>query len=419
MYRCKECGSEYETKPDYCDCGNDEFEIFVAPEKEEQSAIKAPQKEIRTPQPKFNPQPSVKKKSYSEFDRIKEIFDPVSTVIFLICVILSFVTLKYVANPATQDKKSEPQKQEVVNIPSIDSYWDNTLPKTEQTVKIEPEKTVKAEPEKSAVEDTFLQKIAAPIQKTAQPSVTTKIVTQPQKTAVTAVTQTKTQTKQQKPKTQIVTAPTQVKVNQPSLVQTNKTPQTKTVTQTTPSANYSALTQRVQSNAQKSVTAQTQAKTSQAQKTQQTQHVQQSQTSQSAANMPVIRTTTSTSSSAVQNQQTMQNQQTAQKAVVDEKTLKQELTNYKVSLRNTIGKKINFTNVVGDGECIVSFKIASGGKLINREFTKQSSNLTLNNAVYAAVNSTPTFSAPPSGYKNETLNLRVKFYNGNFDISLY
>ena len=26
MYKCKECGAEYKEKPDYCDCGNDEFE---------------------------------------------------------------------------------------------------------------------------------------------------------------------------------------------------------------------------------------------------------------------------------------------------------------------------------------------------------------------------------------------------------
>ena len=27
MYKCKECGAEYENKPDYCECGNDEFEM--------------------------------------------------------------------------------------------------------------------------------------------------------------------------------------------------------------------------------------------------------------------------------------------------------------------------------------------------------------------------------------------------------
>ena len=25
MFRCKECGTEFDVKPDYCDCGNDTF----------------------------------------------------------------------------------------------------------------------------------------------------------------------------------------------------------------------------------------------------------------------------------------------------------------------------------------------------------------------------------------------------------
>ena len=25
MYKCSECGSEYKEKPNFCDCGNDEF----------------------------------------------------------------------------------------------------------------------------------------------------------------------------------------------------------------------------------------------------------------------------------------------------------------------------------------------------------------------------------------------------------
>ena len=29
MFRCKECGSEFDIKPDYCDCGNDTFEEIV------------------------------------------------------------------------------------------------------------------------------------------------------------------------------------------------------------------------------------------------------------------------------------------------------------------------------------------------------------------------------------------------------
>ena len=97
---------------------------------------------------------------------------------------------------------------------------------------------------------------------------------------------------------------------------------------------------------------------------------------------------------------------------------KQELANYKINLRNEIGKKIDFTRVIGDGDCIISFKIDLSGKLINRTFTKQSSNITLNNAVYNAMMATPSYNPPPSSYKNETYRLYVKFTSGNFAITL-
>ena len=29
MFRCKECGTEFDVKPDYCDCGNDTFDEIV------------------------------------------------------------------------------------------------------------------------------------------------------------------------------------------------------------------------------------------------------------------------------------------------------------------------------------------------------------------------------------------------------
>ena len=106
------------------------------------------------------------------------------------------------------------------------------------------------------------------------------------------------------------------------------------------------------------------------------------------------------------------------KATVDTEALKKELTNYKIGLQNTIGRKIDFANVIGDGECTVSFKVASNGKLTNRAFSQQSSNITLNDAVYSAVLSTPNYNPPPTAYNNETLKLKIRFYNGNFSISL-
>ncbi len=97
---------------------------------------------------------------------------------------------------------------------------------------------------------------------------------------------------------------------------------------------------------------------------------------------------------------------------------KQELQNYKIILRNKIASKINFLSVVGDGDCVISFKLSSSGKLTNRSFSKQSDNDSLNDAVYNAVMQTPAFNPPPAAYKNETLKLSVKMYGGNFEVDL-
>ena len=97
---------------------------------------------------------------------------------------------------------------------------------------------------------------------------------------------------------------------------------------------------------------------------------------------------------------------------------KQVLASYKINLRNTIGQKIDFTRVIGDGDCAVTFKVDSTGRLTNRAFAKQSTNITLNNAVYNAVMAVPSYSAPPAAYKNETLTLHIRFQNGNFAITL-
>ena len=95
-----------------------------------------------------------------------------------------------------------------------------------------------------------------------------------------------------------------------------------------------------------------------------------------------------------------------------------EINTYKASLRNTIGRKIDFTKVIGDGDCTLTFKINSSGRLISKAFTKQSSNITLNDAVFTAMNSIKSYNPPPEGYKGEALTLRIKFYNGNFEITL-
>ena len=99
--------------------------------------------------------------------------------------------------------------------------------------------------------------------------------------------------------------------------------------------------------------------------------------------------------------------------------LQQEYTNYKIGLRNKIASNIDFTAVVGDGSCVVSFKLDASGNLINRAFSQQSINDSLNDAVYSAMMNTPTYKTPPAGYKNQTLRLSVKMTGGNFEVNLY
>ena len=53
MFKCKECGTEYQAKPDYCDCGNDTFEEIVAeiPKIEKAKPVEIKQQELAAPKP--------------------------------------------------------------------------------------------------------------------------------------------------------------------------------------------------------------------------------------------------------------------------------------------------------------------------------------------------------------------------------
>lgn len=325
MYKCTECGLEYETKPDYCDCGNDEFVLTVEEKKEE-----IPVKTVDEPKP----QKVEYKEAYHNTpakEPVKVSYDPISIVIFVVCLILSFVIV-FVWNPKNStetDTTTTEVKTESVKIPNIDKLWKET-----------PIKPVETKPVQTEVEKPKTTSVAQV--KNVQPKKTT--TTQAKKT--TTSTPAKKQTQAKKPVTQTVPQKTQVQDNE---------------------------AQKAAEAAKKAAEAKQKAEAE----------------AKAAA-------------------------EAAKKAAA----ARQEYANYKISLRNTIGKRIDFTKVIGDGSCTVSFKIDSYGNLTNRAFTKQSENLTLNNAVYKAIMATPTFTKPPVGYKNETLKLNISFNNGNFAITL-
>lgn len=122
MYRCIECKAVFETKLDYCDCGNDEFEEFynAAPPVQQQSFSQETQN-----------LPPVAKKVYN----FKEI---ASMAIFTICIILSIFAWIFVGRDASGQKNSHNSSQQGAgstinyNIPDINDIWDNTLPTAQE-----------------------------------------------------------------------------------------------------------------------------------------------------------------------------------------------------------------------------------------------------------------------------------------------
>ena len=330
MYKCTECGMEYEIKPDYCDCGNDEFVLSPLREEKPQAERKAEREEFvnevkKTEFTNSGEDVVPKQKVYEPRLNI----DPISLVIFLICIVLSIVIICW---PVKENETVIEQVKDTTvsqNIPNINKFWNNAAPVTEAP---------KPVPEPVAV------KVVTPVKNAVKP----------------------------------VAKPVQKPVSKP--VQTQKPKQTVVKLQLNPAVTTSEQAKRAE-EAKKKAEAAARAKAE-----------------ENARKLAEVQ----------------KHAENLQQTMFD----RQELANYKAKLRNTIGRKIDFTKVIGDGDCAITFKIDSNGRLINGAFAKQSSNITLNDAVYKAFMSSRSFTAPPAGYKNETLKLYVRFYNGNFEISL-
>ena len=440
MYKCRECGTEYEVKPDYCDCGNDTFdEVNLEPippvdEPPKRAIPTPPRKNVEYSEPKAPSQQRKRGAAY-DYSKIKNFFDPLSTILFLFCIAFAMyiTTIGYDFNKPV--KKAEVKhKDEVVvnqNIPGVDAFWDNTgvsvkqvqsqntqpLPSEPKIVQIveqvfKPQKSQNSPIQKSQVVQQKPQAVQSKPQakqqtpqKTAA-SQTTQKQAQPTKSASQTSAPVKT-SNSGSPKTNTSANSSQTKTSGNSqgidlakIVNNNKNyskSQSPSVSYVAPVSKPSASSQSSQPSKAKSASS----------------TPQQTKPAQTASS-----STSQTSKPSGGQSQTAQTVAKTEPKPVDPAVLKQELSNYKIGLRNTIGKKIDFTRVVGDGECSLSFSLDSSGRLLNRKFTKQSTNVTLNDVVFAAMNSTTRYNPPPAGYKNETLNLNIRFYNGNFSISL-
>lgn len=112
MYRCTECKEEFKEKPDYCTCGNDEFEEFT-PQK-----TAAQHEPVKPALQNFDKEKALPIKT---FDKAK-----IFSVIFLcFCIILAIIPwlIKTQKPTATVQK---PQKEASKTIPNIENIWKNS-----------------------------------------------------------------------------------------------------------------------------------------------------------------------------------------------------------------------------------------------------------------------------------------------------
>ena len=225
MFKCVDCGMEYEIKPDFCDCGNNVFEEI-------------------NPQPKTSPQPAQasipKQKHKKTFDEqypglsdFIETLDPISVCIFVLCIILSIASLIFIKpkeQPETAKKEEVKIERKVAN---IESFWNNTPPKAQKNIPKQEEQTIAnqitnmiSQMTDQKPQQTAQKPVSKPTVQTQKPATQTKVLPKPKqqktgqnkpspaKTTQKPVQQTQKKSQQTQQKTQQQPAKTTQSVQQ-------------------------------------------------------------------------------------------------------------------------------------------------------------------------------------------------------------
>lgn len=118
MYRCTECNAEYEEYPDFCDCGNDEFEEIS--EEQENNSYKNEANYL-------NRDLTDEEKAIKEEDEKDKKKSLIAMGIIAILCIIVFILPPHGKNKIEQVKNETISKK--IDLPSsIDVYWDDSLP---------------------------------------------------------------------------------------------------------------------------------------------------------------------------------------------------------------------------------------------------------------------------------------------------
>lgn len=357
IYKCKNCGLEYNENPEYCDCGNNvfvcieqdfdlqnqsEYEDFAPSEEEYNECYDDYEDEVPVddyaPEDYCEPQYDSNQNNFDYEDEY-EVEDEedddekdkkksektafiIAVSVFSISVILAlFLITKAILYPVKSPAKSEKVKTEqVAQIPSVDSYW------------VSGNNNAKHNTNSVALYDD----------NSNSPKQEVKIVKQDKIPVIT------------------------------SIVSPKKVEKVK------------------QDNSQKPIT------------------------------KPIEKKTTASTSKNMQKKNDKekvvskpQKQEVAKKNTNGVK----ELSDYKVGLRQRLFSTFPILTVSGVGTASVGFTISSDGKLQNRHFIKQSDNKSLNDAMYHMLMRTPSYNPPPASYSGEMIILKMDYNNGHYSFS--
>ncbi len=362
MFKCTECDTTFEIKPDYCDCGNDCF-VEIKDGKEE-----IQQEKVVFERPVYNENKYQNDEEFINKPRHDRKKDLPSIVFFIVCLILSILSIAFIGNGEVKEiaeHNTSLTSNENSNIKSIDEIWKQRERKETPIEKKEIIEDVKNNVVQEAIPQNNVNTAPKQTTKPVLIKQTTKPSVKPNATQSKNTIQNKTSN------------PSKTSSDKNQTSQNNKT-QNKTVN-TTPKTN--AVVNTVKTNTTPIFNG----------------------NSNSSDNKKTIKPLITTNS----NNTTQKKQMNAQ-----------EFNSYRISLRNKIVSNIDFKLIIGDGSCSIRFKVDNNGKLINRSFLAQSQNSSLNDEIYNAVMKTPYFNPPPIGYNGEFMTLYVKINGGNFEISL-
>lgn len=115
MYRCTECREEFKEKPDYCTCGNDEFEEFSEPR--EISAGDGISERISLSKSSTKPIPAEK-------------FFAIG--FFFLCIILAIVPWLFKVEKVEKTTAASHEKT-LKPAPGIETFWKDTPPQTKNS----------------------------------------------------------------------------------------------------------------------------------------------------------------------------------------------------------------------------------------------------------------------------------------------